>query len=423
MIKKFIKNKTVKNAGWLISGKIAQMLINLLVGLLTARYLGPSNYGLINYAAAYIGFFTAFCTLGINSIIVKEFVDNPEKEGEIIGTTIGLRAISSFLSVITIFAVVNIIDASETETILVVSLSSIGLVFDVFGTINYWFQYRLQSKVSAIVTFIAYAITAAYKVFLIVTGKGVVPFALATSIDYICVGTLLFIAYKKSGGADFSFSWEYGKKMLSKSCHFILPGLMVAIYAQTDKIMLKQMISEAEIGFYATAVSISGIWCFVLSAIIDSVYPSIMKANNESEELFVKRNKQLYAMIFYISVFVSLMFTVFAELVINIMYGREFLSAVAPLRIITWYTAFSYLGVARNAWIVCKNRQKKLIYVYALSALSNVLLNIILIPKLGASGAAIASLVAQIMTTMIIPFFMKDFRENSKLILDAIFFK
>ena len=78
MIKKLFNSETVKNAGWIVFGKIGQMVISLIVGLLTARYLGPSNYGLINYANAYIAFFISFCTIGINSILVKEFIDNPD---------------------------------------------------------------------------------------------------------------------------------------------------------------------------------------------------------------------------------------------------------------------------------------------------------------------------------------------------------
>lgn len=418
-----LKNKTVKNAGWLIGGRIAQMLINLVVGLLTARYLGPSNFGLINYAAAYTGFFAAFCSLGINSVLVKELVDNPGEEGKIIGTSLGMKAVSSFLSAVAIICIVSVVDAGEPVTVLVSALCSIGMIFQIFETINYWFQSRLQSKVTAIATFVAYVVTALYKVVLLILGKDVAWFAFATSIDYICIGILLLWAYKKNGGGKLAFSWEYGKSVLKKSCHFILPSLMVAIYAQTDKIMLKQMISEEEIGFYSTAVSISTIWCFVLSAIIDSVYPSIMKANKTDEALFIKRNKQLYAIIFYVSLFVSLVFTLLAEPIVYILYGKEYLPAVAPLRIITWYTAFSYLGVAKNAWVVCKDRQKYLVYVYAAAALSNVVLNLIFIPGLGASGAAMASLTAQIMTTLVVPFFIKGLRENSKMMVEAILLK
>ncbi|MBR4880749.1 MAG: oligosaccharide flippase family protein, partial [Clostridia bacterium] len=67
-LKNMIKSKNVKNASWLIFGKIIHMVLSFVIGMITARYLGPSNYGLINYAAAYVTFFTSVCTLGINSV-------------------------------------------------------------------------------------------------------------------------------------------------------------------------------------------------------------------------------------------------------------------------------------------------------------------------------------------------------------------
>lgn len=420
MLRELFKNKIIKNAGWLIGGKIIQALINLVVGLLTARYLGPSNYGLINYALAYTAFFSAFCTLGINSVLVKEFVDHPGKEGEVLGTSLVLRAVSSLLSAVVIVCIVSIADAGEPTTILVVVLSSLGVVFQIFEVFNYWFQSKLRSKVTAIVTLIAYAVTAAYKVFLLITGKSVVWFAFAASVDYICIAVLLLLAYKKCGGGKLVFSRGYGKEILKKSCFFILPILMVGVYGQADKIILKHMISEAEIGYYSTAVSLCSAWCFVLSAIIDSIYPSIMEANNVDAALFEKRNKQLYAIVFYLSVFVSVCFTVLAKPVIRIMYGAAYLPAATPLRIITWYTAFSYLGVARNAWVVCKDRQRYLVYVYLVSAVCNLGLNLLLIPRWGASGAAAAALVTQVLSAVVVPAFIKGLRANVRMMVDAI---
>ena len=419
-----IKNKTVRNAGYLIVGKVLQMLFGLIVGLLTARYLGPSNYGLINYANAYIGFFAALCTLGINNVLVKEFVDHPGEEGKVIGTTLGLRAVSSILCSVAIIAISSILDAGELTTILIVALSSVGMVFHIVETFNYWFQSRLESKVTAISTLIAYLVSAAYKIYLLATGKPVTYFAITTSLDYLCLGILLYVQYRKHKGGKLCFSWQYGKQLFAKSRHFILSGMMISIYGQTDKLMLKQMIGESEIGYYATAVSLCGMWCFILSAIIDSVYPSIMEADKAGDEqLFKKRNVQLYAIVFYMSTAVSLGFTVLAKPIIYIMYGVNYLPAVNPLRIITWYTAFSYLGAARNAWVVAKERQRYLFAIYAASAMANVLLNYLLIPMMGASGAAIASLVAQAFTTLVVPFFIKDMSENSLLILDAIMLK
>lgn len=423
LLQKIIKNKEVKNAGWLIIGKIIQMGINFFVGILTARYLGPSNYGLINYAAAYTAFFFSVCTLGINSIIVKEFIDNPSKEGEILGTSLILRGVSSIFSAITIVAISSVLDSNEPITKIVVILYTISLVFQIFDMFNYWFQSRLQAKYTAIASLIAYTITAIYKIILLVTNQPVTLFALSISIDYISVALILFYFYKKEGGGKLSFSFKYGKNLLKKSYHFILPSLMVAIYGQTDKMMLKHMINETEIGYYATAVSLCSVWCFVLNAIIDSVNPSIMKSYQDDEKSFIKYNKVLYFIVFYISIFVSILFTVFGKLIIQILFGEAYLPTVSSLRIITWYTAFSYLGVARNAWIVCKNKQRYLKYLYFSSAVLNVILNILFIPKYGAVGAALASLISQISTVIIVPFFIKDLKKNSIMIVEAILFK
>ena len=141
MIKRFFQNASVRNAGWLIAGRIGQMVISLVVGILTARYLGPANYGLINYAAAYASFFMAFCTLGINSVLVKELIDHPEEEGAILGSSLLMQGISSFLSVGLIVGIVAVVDAGEKITIVVTALYSLSLLLRIFEVFNYWFQF------------------------------------------------------------------------------------------------------------------------------------------------------------------------------------------------------------------------------------------------------------------------------------------
>ena len=254
--------------------------------------------------------------------------------------------------------------------------------------------------------------------------KNVAFFALSTSLDYLVVGSLLLWFYRKYGGQKLSFSKEYGKQLLKVSKHFILPGLMVSIYAQTDKMMLKHMINPAENGYYSTAVSLCSVWCFLLTAIIESMNPPIMEDHRNGNLIgYNRKNKILYALIFYISICVSAIYCLAAPFAISILYGEAYAPTTGPLRIITWYTAFSYLGVARNAWIVCENKQKYLIWVYLSAAVCNVILNVLFIPLWGASGAALASLIAQIITTMVSPFFIKEIRPNGKMMLDAILLK
>lgn len=424
LINKLLGSKEGKNASWIIAGRVAQMVLSFLVSIFTARYLGPSHYGTINYAAAYVTFFTSLCTLGINSVIIKDFVDHPDEEGLALGTSIVLRAVSSVLSSLMIIGIVSVVDSGERVTIEVAALCSVALVFQIFDTINYWFQSRYQSKVTAVATLVAYFATSVYKIVLLVLQKNVQWFAFANSVDYIILAIFLFHSYKRSDGPKLRFSWEKGKSLLRRSYHYILSGMMVAIYGQTDRLMLKQMLDEASVGYYSLAASINYMWVFVLQAIIDSVYPTIMSLYKSGDmEAFDRKNRQLYAIVIYVSVFVAILFVLFGKYAIVLLYGEAYAPAVQPLRIITWYTIFSYLGVARNAWIVCKDNQKYLKYMYVGAAIMNVLLNLCFIPIWGASGAAFASLLTQILTSLVLPCFIRDMRPNVKLMLEAFLLK
>ncbi|MBQ8783598.1 MAG: flippase [Clostridia bacterium] len=418
-----MKRIETKNAIWLIAGKVVQMILSLIVGVLSARYLGPDNYGLLHYGTAWITFFCAFSNLGINSVIVKDFFDYPEEQGKTLGSAILLRFISSSLSAVIVIGCVFLINGNEPLTIAVVSLQSVGLIFNIFEIINYWFQSQYKSKITSIAMVIAYISSSVYKIVLLSLDKDVRWFAFATSVDHIAMALVLWFAYKKYNGPRLRFSLQKAKTLLQSSYHYILSSTMVAIYTQTDKVMLKEMLDEVEVGYYSVASGVCSMWVFVLAAIIDSMYPTILKLHSVDSDGFKKKNKQLYAIVFYVSCVVSVLFLLFGDFGIKLIYGEAYSPASSTLKIVTWYTAFSYLGVARNAWIVSEGKQKYLKYMYCGAAIINVVLNLIFIPLMGASGAALASLITQIFTSILLPMCFKEMRPNAKLMIDAILLK
>lgn len=422
-ISKVLSNKEATNAGWLIGGKIAQIGIQLLVTALSARYLGPSNYGLLNYGASFVLFFTPLSYLGINSVIIKDYIDHPDEIGVANGSAIIFRAIASFISIVSIFFITIFADRGDFTSINVVLLCSLSLIFQIFDTISLWFQARYQSKVTAISTFISYCISSTYKIVLLIIGASVQWFALGTSVDAAMSSACLLIAYKKYKGPKLKFSFEKGRNLLKQGYHYILSGTMVAIYGQTDKFMLKHMVNSSEVGFYSTAYTLANMWTFILNAIISSMYPTILQLYGSDYKRYERKNRQLYGIIIYSSAFVSIGLLIFGRLVIQLLYGEQYLSAYQSIKIITWYTSFSYLGVARNAWIVSEGKQKYLKYMYGCAVLINISLNSIFIPKLGAPGAAIASLITEISTSIILPLCIRELRPNVKLMLEALLLK
>ena len=319
------------------------MALAFLVNLLTARYLGPSNYGLVNYAALYTAFFTSFATLGLSSLLLKDFMDDPEGAGTTVGTAIAMRLLSSTLSAVSILAIVAAVDRGERLTMTVVALYSMSLIFQAFDTIQYWFQSRLESKYATIATSVGYIIVSFYKVLLLVLGKDVRWFAISNTIDYAVAAIVFLGLYKWRGGPRLHISPAKGRALLRQSGSFILCGLMVSVYNCTDRFMLKHLLDEASVGYYATATSLATVWTFVLSAIIDSITPGIMQAHRTDRAQFVRHNRQLYALVFYLSVAVSAVITLLARPAVSLLYGEAYLPAVMPMQVITWYTAFSYL--------------------------------------------------------------------------------
>lgn len=415
-----LKNKVAKNAGWIIVCKVVQSLLSLVIGSLTARYLGPSNYGLINYASSIVAFVVPIMYLGINNVLVQELITHENEEGEVIGTSITLSACSAVLCIVGVAFFVLFVNASERDTIIVSILYSILLIFQSFDLIQYWFQAKFLAKYTSITMLVVYVIVSAYKAFLLITAKSVYWFALSSAIDYFLIAAILMIIYKKLGGQKLSFSFSAAKRIFSKSKYYIVSSLMVTIFAKTDSVMIKLMISNEANGYYSAAVTCAGVTGFVFAAIIDSARPSIFESENVSVELFEKNVVRLYSVIIYFSLLQCIGITVFAKLMVYIIYGKSYFDAVAPLRIIVWYTTFSYLGSVRNIWILAEQKQQYLWIINLSGALANVALNFVLIPVLGINGAAIASLITQIFTNVIVGFIIKPIRRNNYLMLKGL---
>lgn len=413
-------NRVAKNATWIIACKGIQAILALIVNMLTARYLGPSNFGVITYAASLVAFVVPIMQLGFGNILVQEVVNHPEREGQAIGTTICLSVLSSICCIIGVTGFAYFANSDEPETVLVCLLYSFILVFQAVDLIQYWFQAKYLSKYTSIVSLCAYIVISIYKAILLITGQSVFWFAISNAFDYalISVGSLLI--YRKLKGQRVQFSWNLGKELFSVSKHYIISSMMVTIFAQTDKIMIKIMIDETATGYYGAAVACAGMTGFVFAAIIDSFRPSIFEGKKQDSEVFERRLATLYSIVIYFSLAQSVLMTVFASVIIPIMYGSDYIPAVEALQIIVWYTTFSYMGAVRNIWILANNKQKYLWIINLMGAGANVILNLFLIPFVGIYGAAIASLITQIYTNVIVGYIIRPIRPNNAIMVKSL---
>ena len=273
-----MKNKILKNASWIIGCKLIKAFLMLIITMISARYLGPSNYGLISYAASLVAFVTPIMKLGLESTLVYEIVNNPSGEGKIVGTSIAMNFISGILCLVGVCAFVFFVNAGEVETLVVCALYGLSLLFQALEMIQYWFQSKLLSKYSAIAMLISYIIVAVLQTIILLTNKNIYLFCLTYSLDFLLIAILLLIIYRKMSTQKLSFSLKIGKEMLSKSKYYIISTMMVTIFAQTDKIMLKMMIDNSSVGYYTAGVTCATMFAFVFAAILDSFRPTVFEA-------------------------------------------------------------------------------------------------------------------------------------------------
>lgn len=412
-------NRVLKNASWIVGCKIVQSIITFLIGMLTARYLGPSNYGLISYASSVVAFALPIMQLGFNSTLVQEFIEKPEKEGKILGTCLTLNILSAIASIVGVTSFAYIANPDETETVIVCFLYSLTLLFQAVEMTQYWFQAKLLSKYPSIVALIAYVVVAVYKIYILVSGKSIRWFAVSHVIEVFVIAILLIVLFKKLSKQKLSFSWELGKQMFNRSKYYITSSIMVVIFQQTDRIMLKLMLDEAQTGYYSAAITCIGITSFVFSAIIDSARPSILESNVSSKDRFEKKTVVLFSVITALSLAQSIGMTLLSKPIILIVYGEAFLPAVPVLSCAVWFVTFGYYGMVRNIWILAEGQQKYLWIINLCGAVMNVIVNLILIPLYGAVGAAVASVITQFFTNFVLCFVIKPIRKCGYLILKS----
>ena len=409
-VSKLFSSKFIKNTGWMMFAQIYQLLVSLVIGVISARYLGPSNYGTINYAASYISFFTIACALGLEGIVVKEMIDDRNKEGVILGSSIAMRFVAGLLSLVSVCAIVLFLNPGDRLLLIVTFLQSLVLLFNAFHIIDTWYQSLLRSKTSSIIKCIAYTGMSIYRVWLLVTGKNVVWFAFATSLDALLIAILFLVKYHQDGKIKLSISLSMSKRLIGLSYHLIISSLMAVIYNQMDRIMIGKMIDQTHVGYYAAASTICHMWLFVPQAISNSARPLIMELTVKNNKLYLQRIKQIIGITFWLGIFFASIISILSHFIINTLYGADYIEAKGPLLFMIWSTVFASLSYVRAIWMISEGKQKFTKQILICGVAVNLILNSIGIPVFGMNGAAAATFITELTCCLIAPLIIKETR-------------
>ena len=389
--------KVLFNINWLTFEKIFHMVLRLFVGVWVARYLGPENYGIMNYAFAFVILFATFATLGLDNIVIRNLVKDSSNKKEILGTTLFLKFLGGCVLFILAVGASWFLNFDNIEVQIFVAIIAFAYIFKSFDTIDFWFQSQVKSKYSALARSIGFLFSSSLKVIMILLKAPLIAFISVFFIELLFIGVSLLIFYKWKT-KDSIFNWKVKKNMmkslLKDSWPLILSGLAVIIYMKIDQVMIGQMLGNTELGIYSAAVKISEAWYFIPVVISGSVFPAIINAKKRSHELYMNRLQILYDFFTWFSISVAFVVTLLSPFIINTLYGKEYSLAAGVLSIHIWAGVFIFMNVATMKYLIAENLTKIAFYRNLIGGIFNICLNLIMIPIFGIIGSAYATLIS-----------------------------
>jgi len=401
------------NTSWLFAEKVLRMVVGLFVGVWVARYLGPEKFGLLSYAQSFVALFSAFATLGLDGIVVRELVKNPEREGELLGTSFGLKLIGA-LAVFIMLAIAIPFTSNDRYTNILVFIIASATIFQAFNVVDMYFQAKVMGKFITFANTLSLLLSSIAKVVFILVQAPLIAFAWMVVFEsfVLAIGYVYFYVnnHSLSDKKHFTFKLHTAKSLLKDSWPLILSGLVIMIYMRIDQVMIKEMLNAEAVGQYSAAVRISEAWYFVPVVISSSLFPAIINAKKQSEELYYARLQRLYDLMVWIAISIALPMTFLSDYVVNLLYGEQYNQAGSVLMIHIWAGVFVGLGVAQGRFWITNNLQKQQFLITLSCSVINVILNFILIKPFGVYGAALATLISYGLGSLVFPLLLKDVR-------------
>jgi len=413
----------IGNSGWLFSDKIIRMGGALVIGLWVARYLGPRQFGLLNFALAFTSLFSAVAVLGLDGIVVRELVKFPEKRDVILGSAFILRFVASFITLGLVIVSISILRHGDTLVIWVVAVTGAAVIFQSLNVIDLFFQSKVQSRYSVYASNSAFLLASLAKVGLLLAAAPLIAFAWVGLGEFVLASLFLLLAYRARHMSI--LAWRYSlsvmRDLLRDSWPLIFSGISIVISLRVDQVLIGQMMNDKQLGIYSAATKIAEVWYFVPIGIATSVYPRLAEIKKHSKHLYDEKLGKCYDFLTSSSIAFALIITILSGPIVRLLYGAAYVSAVQPLRILIWSVVPISIGASWTNWMLLENRTRTMFHFQLFGAALNLSLNLLLIPRLGIVGSAYATLISYGAWIVVLCPLMKSQREPFVMIIKAVF--
>lgn len=395
-----------QNFGWLAVDRGVRLVVGLLVGSWVARYLGQAGFGLLSYALAFVGIFSALAPLGMDALAVREIIRAPEQGGRWIGTVIGFRALAALVFALLGCALIVVLRPHDVQAWSLVALLSMGAIFQALDSGELWFQAKTQMRRLVMPRLLLMLGMNALKIYAILRGAGVIWFAAFTALEQVIGGALTWLFVRRSLGADNRpfFETARGYALLRECWPLAVSALAVVLYMKLSQLVVGQLLGDASLAIYAAAIRIPEAALFLPVILSSSLLPSLLRSRAQGVHAYRVARLRFLRMHALLALAICVPVCLGAPWIIHFLYGDAYRDAAPVMAVYTWSLLFVFLGVARAQHLL-NERQTHLPLWYSVLGLLVALVGcFVLIPRWGPMGAAAATVIAQLVSAFLSSF-------------------
>ncbi len=389
--------ESLSNIGWLGSDRIVRMFGAVLIGTLVARYLGPNQFGLLNYGLAIFGLFNIISNLGIDSLVVRDVALDSAGEPRILGTAFVLKALASVVTTVGAIVAARILDPHNRVLIIIVALLSTASISQALDVIDFFFQAHTRSRHTVVPRTGAFVAGSLARLVAVFMHASLLTFAWIAALEVLVAEFGLVITYFRYRRIFPRWNWSLtqAKGFMAEGWPLLLSSVMSMVYMRTDQVLLGRLSSMSVVGNYSAAIRFSEIWYAIPVIVTTSVMPRILKTRDVNPQRYYARLQTFYETMILVSVVVTIGTLILGPTMIRLLYGSQYTSAASILSVHIWTGIFVSVGCVGSQQYVHERITSSTLSRTAIGAVVNVILNLLWIPRWGGIGSAMATLVAQ----------------------------
>lgn len=418
--------KTIaKNTVLMTVASVLQKIIAFVYFAIIARHFGAGDTGIYFFAMSFVTIFSVFIDLGLSNVLVREGAKKIESIEEYLSSIMFVKIFTSVLTYLLIIFFINILNY-DFDTKILVYIAGITIIFDsihlsFYGALrsigNLFFE-SIGMFSSQLITMILGSLFIFLKLPLYFL---MIAFLVPSFLNVIY--SFIIIKIKYNIKLRFLYDRELIKYFFPIAIPFALAAIFNRVYSYIDSIILSKLASAEVVGWYSIPYKTSYAFQFLPIALVAAVYPRFSEYffNNKERLKYIFENALKYLLILAFPIAVGI-FILADDIVLNV-FSEEYLNSVLPLKILIFATIFIFTNFLLGAFLNACDRQKTQTILVGIAMVVNIILNFSLIPKYGASGAAISALAGNIFITFVSFFIVPKIIQISFYLLFKTIFK